>query len=51
MEDVNDDGLLDLVIQFNDDDVYPKGVQTAILTGKLLDGTSIEGTDELCVTQ
>lgn len=49
-EDVDEDGLLDLVVQFNDDDVYPQGTQTGTLTGEF-DGTPIEGTDEICITQ
>jgi hypothetical protein len=48
-EDVNNDGFLDLVVQFpveglnlTDSDVE------ATLTGTLLDGTPIEGTDDIC---
>ena len=51
LEDVNEDGLLDLVVQFNDDDVYPQGTQTGTIAGALFDGTPIQGTDEICITQ
>ena len=49
-EDVNDDGLEDLVCQFEDDPGFwnPNGDGTATLGGALLDGTPFEGTDSIC---
>ena len=51
VEDVNDDARWDLVCKF--DDVLENWVadeDTATLTGQLYDGTSIEGTDSICLT-
>ena len=50
LEDVNDDGLVDLVCQFEDDPTFwnPNGDGTATLSGLLLDGTPFEGTDAIC---
>jgi hypothetical protein len=51
-EDVNGDGHIDLVIKIEDvDGVFEQGTATATLSGQLLDGTPIEGTDEICITQ
>ena len=50
-EDVNDDGYQDMVVKIIDDDEYELGEESATLTGKLLDGTDIEGTDSICITQ
>lgn len=51
-EDVNGDGYVDLVIKIEDTDgVFEQGTATATLTGELLDGTPIEGVDEICITQ
>ncbi len=44
------DGVLDLVCQFEDDaSMWDPGDGEAGLTGKLLDGTPIEGIDSICV--
>lgn len=44
------DGYPDLVCQFADDpDLWVPGEDTATLTGNLLDGTSISGSDEIVV--
>ena len=52
LEDVNGDGYTDLVVQIADEDgVFQAGDSTAVLTGSLYDGTSIEGSDSICVTQ
>ena len=49
-EDVNGDGLIDLVVQIEDtDQVFTTGTTTATLTGKLYDGTPIEGEDDICI--
>jgi hypothetical protein len=46
------DGYEDLVCQFVDDPQYWTTGQTeATITGNLLDGTEIEGTDLICITQ
>ena len=50
VEDVNGDGLNDLVVQIEDiDGTYEEGETTAALSGKMTDGTSIEGYDSICV--
>ncbi len=50
LEDVNGDGFDDLVVQFEDDPTnWTGGGATATLTGALLDGTSITGTDSICI--
>jgi hypothetical protein len=50
LEDVNDDGLNDLVCQFQDNPEYwDVGEDEATLSGALLDGTEIEGTDSICI--
>lgn len=49
-EDVNGDGLDDLVVQIADSDgVYASGEAVATLTGATIDGTRVEGTDAVCV--
>lgn len=49
-EDVNADGYMDLVVQIEDDGiVFAEGVTTATVTGELLDGTPIIGTDSICM--
>lgn len=50
IEDVNGDEMDDMVCQFEDDPgMWAAGTGTATLTGELLDGTPIEGTDSICV--
>ena len=52
LEDVDGDGDLDLVLQIQDvDGTYSQGTSTATLTGQTFDGTPIEGTDSICITQ
>jgi len=52
IEDVNGDGFDDLVVKIIDaDGTYAVGTGTATLTGQLFDGTPIEGTDSICITQ
>lgn len=50
-EDVNADGYMDLVVQFQDSDgwIAPDGVSEATLNGYLLDGRPIEGRGILCL--
>jgi hypothetical protein len=49
-EDVNDDGLEDLLVNIEDvDDTYQAGEVTATLTGETFDGKSIIGTDNICI--
>ena len=51
-EDVNGDGHTDLVVQIEDQDgTFSQGSGVANLTGFLLDGTEIIGSDSICVTQ
>lgn len=50
LEDVNGDGEWDLVCQFEDDSsLWAPGDGEATLSGALLDGTEIEGTDSICI--
>jgi hypothetical protein len=50
IEDVNGDGLLDMVVQIQDQDgVFTSGSSTAIVTGNLYDGTPFTGSDSICV--
>ena len=50
IEDTNNDSFLDLVCQFEDDaTAWIAGDSTATLTGNLLDGSAIEGTDSICI--
>lgn len=52
IEDTNNDGIDDLIVQIEDQDgIFEQGTATAILTGSLFDGTQIEGTDSICITQ
>ncbi len=49
-EDVNGDGILDLVLQIADqDNIFAPGDSTATLTGKLRDGRAFEGSDSIQV--
>jgi len=50
-EDVNDDGILDLVCHFEDDasNWEPDDDSSATLAGKLSDGSEFEGSDSICV--
>jgi hypothetical protein len=50
LEDVNGDNLIDLVVQIEDmDAAFVEGSTIANLTGELMDGTPIEGTDSICI--
>ncbi len=50
LEDVNGDNLIDLVVQIEDmDAAFLEGSTIANLTGELMDGTPIEGTDSICI--
>ena len=50
MEDVDGDGYLDLVCQFRDEsDAWTAEDEEAALTGELLNGTPIRGTDSICL--
>jgi len=51
IEDVNDDGFDDLVVKIVDENSYPPGDGTGTINGELFDGTPIEGTDSICITQ
>lgn len=52
IEDLNNDGIDDLIVQIEDEDgIFEIGSTTATLTGSLFDGTSIQGTDDICITQ
>lgn len=49
-EDVNLDGIHDLVCHFEDNpDLWEAGDDEATLTGVLMDGTQIKGTDAICL--
>jgi hypothetical protein len=49
-EDVNGDGLVDLVVQIEDrDGTYQAGDTPATLTGVTFEGIHIEGTDSICI--
>jgi hypothetical protein len=49
-EDSNDDGIQDLVCQFEDDpSAWNVGSGSATLSGELLDGSPFEGSDSICV--
>ena len=51
-DDVNGDGFMDLIVQIQDQDgVFQAGTTVATLTGELVDGTLIQGTDIVCITQ
>jgi hypothetical protein len=50
IEDANGDGLDDLVVQIEDEDgIYQEGDTAATLTGETVGGTSIVGTDTICI--
>ena len=50
IEDVNGDGCDDLIVQIADqDNAFEEGEVEAILTGKLYDGTIINGVDSICI--
>jgi hypothetical protein len=51
LEDVNDDGFMDLVVQVETEDLSPGELEsgTAILTGTLLNGLPITGSDSIVV--
>ncbi len=51
LEDVNNYGFVDLVLQITDDTEYGAGDTIGIITGQLFDGTSIAGSDSTCITQ
>ena len=52
IEDVNNDGFDDMVVKIIDlDGTYAQGDGNATLSGNLLDGTEIKGTDSICITQ
>ena len=49
-EDSNNDGMQDLVCQFEDDpSTWTVGSDAATLSGNLLDGLPFEGSDSICV--
>jgi hypothetical protein len=49
-DDIDGDGYTDLIAQFEDSDGWTgNGAAYATLTGYLLDGTPIEGTDTICI--
>jgi len=50
-EDVNGDGFTDLVVKIVDLGGYEPGDGYATITGSLNDGTLIEGTGDICITQ
>lgn len=49
LQDVNGDGLVDLVVQIVDDGAYPDGSAVATLTATTVSGESIKGTDTITV--
>ena len=50
IEDANNDGIVDLVVQVEDiDGTFQEGDTIATLTGELFDGTPIQGTDSICI--
>ena len=52
LEDSNGDGFTDLVCQIEDEDgTYAQGDGTGTITGNLNDGTPIQGSDSICITQ
>lgn len=52
IEDVNNDGFDDLVVQIEDQDgIFEPGIGVATVTGSLLDGRNFEGSDFICITQ
>jgi len=51
INDFNRDGFPDLIVKIIDGGIYTQENTIAQLTGQLFDGTSIEGTTSICVTQ
>jgi hypothetical protein len=51
IDDINGDGIDDMVIKFKDKEVYSMSDTVATLTGQLFDGQPIEGTDSICITR
>jgi hypothetical protein len=49
LEDVNGDGIQDLVVQIIDEGGFTSGDSSATLTGETFDGTPIEGSDSICI--
>lgn len=50
IEDVNEDGFDDLMLQIEDvDGSFEPGDTEAVLTGNLVDGTPFQGTDTICI--
>jgi len=50
IENVNDDGFDDLVVQIEDvDGAFQPGEGLAMVTGNLYDGTPFEGSDSICI--
>lgn len=48
-EDVNSDGIEDLVLQIKDNGALSKEITRATLTGNLYNSTPIKGTDSICI--
>lgn len=48
-EDVNTDGIEDLVLQIEDKGMLNKEISSATLTGNLYNSTPIKGTDSICI--
>jgi hypothetical protein len=51
LEDVNGDGVQDLVVQIIDEGGYSPGDSVATLSGLTFDGITIEGEDSICIVQ
>lgn len=52
IEDVNEDGFPDLVVQIQDvDGVFFEGTATATVSGELYNGKPILGSDEICIVR
>lgn len=51
LQDVNNDGFVDLVVQILDDAAYTPGDTIGTITGLTFGGVPIEGTDSICITQ
>jgi YVTN family beta-propeller protein len=50
LEDIDNDGDLDLMVQIVDiDGTYLEGETIATLTGEILDGSHVKGTDTICI--
>lgn len=51
IEDSDGDGIDDLIVQIEDEDgIFEIGSTNATLTGNLLNGTQIQGIDDICIT-